>query len=85
MTSMPARWRPAALGTTPSRELCDAQMAAATHGVDTSDPAQLSEADFIIIAMPTPVDEAHVPDFKPLIGAGASVGLHMKRLMCVEC
>ncbi len=31
------------------------------------------------MAVPTPVDEAHVPDFRPLIGASTSVGLNMKR------
>jgi UDP-N-acetyl-D-galactosamine dehydrogenase len=34
----------------------------------------LAEADIIIVAVPTPVDEAHIPDFRPLIGASTSVG-----------
>jgi UDP-N-acetyl-D-galactosamine dehydrogenase len=29
--------------------------------------------------VPTPVDEAHIPDFKPLIGSSTSVGRHMKK------
>jgi len=66
-------------GTDPSRELADEQMAAAKHAVYTSDPAALAEADMIIVAVPTPVDEAHIPDFKPLIGASTSVGRHMKK------
>ena len=45
----------------------------------TSDPSGLSEADFIVIAVPTPVDEAHQPDFSPLVGASETVGKHMKR------
>jgi len=44
-----------------------------------SDPAALAEADFIIVAVPTPVDEAHQPDFSPLLGASQAVGKHMKR------
>ncbi|HEY1089618.1 MAG TPA: nucleotide sugar dehydrogenase, partial [Burkholderiaceae bacterium] len=48
-------------GTDPSRELTDAQMAEATHAVYTSDGALLAEADIIIVAVPTPVDEAHIP------------------------
>ncbi len=44
-----------------------------------SDPAALAEADFIIVAVPTPVDEAHQPDFSPLLGASEAVGRHMKR------
>src|SRR5207253_3057727 len=32
-----------------------------------------------IVAVPTPVDEAHSPDFSPLIGASTTVGKHMKK------
>ena len=65
-------------GVDPSRELPDAEMAAATHAIYTADPALLAEADIIVVAVPTPVDEAHIPDFRPLIGASISVGRHMK-------
>jgi UDP-N-acetyl-D-galactosamine dehydrogenase len=44
----------------------------------TSDPESLSEADFLIIAVPTPVDQAHIPDFTPLISATKIVGQNMK-------
>jgi UDP-N-acetyl-D-galactosamine dehydrogenase len=43
------------------------------------DPAILAEADFIIVAVPTPVDDAHQPDFRPLIGSSESVGRNLKR------
>jgi len=66
-------------GTDPSRELTDEQVQAAKHAVYTSDPAMLGEADIIIVAVPTPVDEAHIPDFKPLIGSSTSAGRHMKK------
>ncbi|MCW5632297.1 MAG: nucleotide sugar dehydrogenase [Rubrivivax sp.] len=66
-------------GTDPSRELPDSELTAARHAVYTSDPAMLAEADVIIVAVPTPVDEAHIPDFKPLIGASTSAGRHMKK------
>jgi UDP-N-acetyl-D-glucosamine/UDP-N-acetyl-D-galactosamine dehydrogenase len=66
-------------GTDPSRELTDEQVQAAKHAVYTDDPRLLAEADVIIVAVPTPVDEAHIPDFKPLIGSSTSVGRHMKR------
>ena len=66
-------------GTDPSRELTDAQMAEAVHAEYTSNGALLGEADIIIVAVPTPVDQAHIPDFKPLIGASNSVGRHMKK------
>ena len=45
----------------------------------SSDAELLKEADFIVVAVPTPVDAAHVPDFSPLIGASKSVGRNLKR------
>ncbi|MBL8305724.1 MAG: nucleotide sugar dehydrogenase [Rubrivivax sp.] len=66
-------------GTDPSRELTDAEVQAATHAVYTDDAAMLGEADVIIVAVPTPVDEAHIPDFGPLIGASRSAGRHLKK------
>ncbi|HET8685844.1 MAG TPA: NAD(P)-binding domain-containing protein, partial [Methanosarcina sp.] len=44
-----------------------------------TDPAALQESDFIIIAVPTPVDNAHKPDFTPLIKSSESVGKNLKR------
>ena len=66
-------------GVDPSRELSDDEMRASTHAVYTADPNLLAEADFIIVAVPTPVDNAHIPDFRPLIGSSTSVGRHMKK------
>jgi UDP-N-acetyl-D-galactosamine dehydrogenase len=66
-------------GTDPSREIPDSEMALATHAEYTSDPAVLRDADFILIAVPTPVDGAHIPDFGPLVGASRCVGPHLKR------
>src|SRR6185312_9046644 len=36
-------------------------------------------ADFLVIAVPTPVDDAHQPDFGPLLGASEAVGRNLKR------
>lgn len=66
-------------GVDPSRELTDAEVQAATFAEYTADPARLGEADIIIVAVPTPVDDAHIPDFKPLIGASISAGRNMKK------
>jgi len=65
-------------GKDPARELSDAQMAAASQAVYTSDAAMLREADIIIVAVPTPVDDAHIPDFRPLVGASISAGRNLK-------
>jgi hypothetical protein len=40
----------------------------------SSEPQILAEADIIIVAVPTPVDQAHNPDFSPLIGASRTRG-----------
>ncbi len=44
----------------------------------TDDPEALREADFLIVAVPTPLDPMHQPDLKPLIQASETVGRHMK-------
>ncbi len=66
-------------GVDPSRELTDEQMASATLAEYSADPAILAQADILIVAVPTPVDHAHTPDFSPLIGASRTVGAHMKK------
>jgi UDP-N-acetyl-D-glucosamine/UDP-N-acetyl-D-galactosamine dehydrogenase len=45
----------------------------------TTDASKLKDADFIIVAVPTPVDNAHVPDLSPLVGASIAVGKNLKR------
>lgn len=66
-------------GIDPTGELSRAQMAAATKLTVSCDPAVLSRADIIVVAVPTPVDSAHNPDFTALAGASATVGRHMKQ------
>ena len=66
-------------GTDPSREIPDADMRLAVHAEYSSDPAVLREAGFILVAVPTPVDAAHIPDFGPLVGASQSIGPHLKK------
>ena len=66
-------------GVDPSRELSGDEMGASPHAEYTADPSMLAEADIIIVAVPTPVDNAHIPDFRPLIGSSTSVGRHMKK------
>jgi UDP-N-acetyl-D-galactosamine dehydrogenase len=66
-------------GIDPSRELSDEEMSASPHAVYTADPTLLAEADLIIIAVPTPVDSAHIPDFRPLLGSSTSAGRNMKK------
>ncbi|SEN80976.1 UDP-N-acetyl-D-galactosamine dehydrogenase [Duganella sp. CF517] len=65
-------------GIDPSGEVSEQQFAASRWLEMGCDPAALAEADVIIVAVPTPVDSAHNPDFSALIGASQSVGRHMK-------
>ena len=66
-------------GVDPSRELSDDEMRASPYAEYSADASMLAEADIIVVAVPTPVDNAHIPDFRPLIGASTSVGRHMKK------
>ncbi|MDO9190293.1 MAG: nucleotide sugar dehydrogenase, partial [Sulfurimicrobium sp.] len=63
----------------PTGEVSTADLQAARHLTVTTDPTQLALADHIVVAVPTPVDIAHQPDFTPLVGASETVGKHMKR------
>lgn len=61
-------------GTVSTTELC-----AADKLKFTTEVSDLADADFIIIAVPTPIDAARKPDLSPLVNASESVGRHMKR------
>ena len=63
----------------PTGELATEDLKAARHLTVSTDPAVLKEADYIVVAVPTPVDIAHNPDFTPLAGASKTVGLNMKK------
>ena len=66
-------------GFDPTGEVSEAQLAAAGKLEVTDDPAALKRADFVVVAVPTPVDDAHQPDFGPLLGASESVGRNLAR------
>ena len=62
----------------PSNELDSADF----DGCDiefTADINDLKEAQFFIVAVPTPIDEANLPDLTPLIGASKTVGSVLKK------
>ena len=45
----------------------------------TANPEDLKQAHFHIVAVPTPVDEAQVPNLKPILGASRTVGKALKK------
>jgi UDP-N-acetyl-D-glucosamine/UDP-N-acetyl-D-galactosamine dehydrogenase len=62
----------------PSQEL----EASAFEGCDihfTADLEDLKDVTFFIVAVPTPIDSANVPDLKPLLGASSTVGKALKK------
>ena len=62
----------------PTGEIGAEQFEAAAMLEPTTDPARLAEADFVVVAVPTPVDDAHNPDFSPLVGASETIGKNLK-------
>jgi UDP-N-acetyl-D-galactosamine dehydrogenase len=45
----------------------------------TTDPAKLRDATFFVVAVPTPIDDAHRPDLGPVLRASETVGAVMSR------
>jgi UDP-N-acetyl-D-galactosamine dehydrogenase len=62
----------------PTGEVSTQDLLAATQLQYSTDFDVLKEADFIIIAVPTPVDVAHQPDLTYLIKSSEAVGKHLK-------
>jgi UDP-N-acetyl-D-galactosamine dehydrogenase len=63
----------------PSGEVSSDDLRAATLLTCHTEPSVIAEADFVVVAVPTPVDAAHQPDLTPLIRSSESVGAHLKR------
>jgi UDP-N-acetyl-D-glucosamine/UDP-N-acetyl-D-galactosamine dehydrogenase len=63
----------------PTGEVNAEQFAAATLLEVTHNPEDLRKADYLIVAVPTPVDQANRPDFTPLESASRTCGKYMKK------
>jgi len=44
----------------------------------TTEASRISEADFVVVAVPTPVNNAHQPDLTPVVKATETVGRNLK-------
>lgn len=62
----------------PTGEVSGEELQAARYLRLTADAADLREADFVIVAAPTPIDQARQPDLEPLKGAARCVGQNLK-------
>jgi len=65
-------------GCDPGGEVNQARLASATQLDFTTDAKSLAAADVIVVVVPTPIDEAHQPDLKPLAAACRTVAEHMQ-------
>ncbi|MGH8679906.1 MAG: nucleotide sugar dehydrogenase [Burkholderiales bacterium] len=63
----------------PTGEVSGDELRAAKQLRVTTAAEALKEADFVVVAVPTPIDDAHNPDLGPLLGASESVGRNLKR------
>ena len=63
----------------PTGEVSSQDLKEATLLEVGTDAAALKEADFVIVAVPTPVDDAHQPDFSPLVSSSRAVGKNLKQ------
>ena len=65
-------------GIDPSKELAS-EVFENTDITFTSNPEDLRQASFFIVAVPTPIDEYNQPDLRPLISASITVGKVLKK------
>jgi len=66
-------------GIDPNGEVSVEMFEQAVHLELTIDPADIKEADFVVVAVPTPIDSARQPDLTPLEGASVLVGQNLKK------
>jgi UDP-N-acetyl-D-galactosamine dehydrogenase len=62
----------------PTGETSSEELKRAEFLTVTDDPEQIKLADYVIVAVPTPVNEARQPDFSPLESASKLVGKYLK-------
>ncbi|MFH0851664.1 MAG: nucleotide sugar dehydrogenase [Candidatus Peregrinibacteria bacterium] len=61
-----------------TRELSPAQLKEVKIRL-SCDPAVIRDADIVILAIPTPIDDHNNPDLEPVKSASRTVGRHLKR------
>ena len=66
-------------GRDPTSEEPPEHFAAATHMTFTDEPSAIATADFVVVAVPTPIDSANRPDMGALKAASRTVGRNLKR------
>lgn len=63
----------------PNCEVSEGEFKAADQITFTLDPADIGSADFVVVAVPTPIDSARQPDLTPVKRATETVGRNLKK------
>ena len=63
----------------PTGEVSKEEFENAVYFNPTTDPELMSDADIIVVAVPTPIDKARRPDLYPVESASQTVGQRMKK------
>ncbi|MCP4723046.1 MAG: nucleotide sugar dehydrogenase [Desulfobacteraceae bacterium] len=63
----------------PTGEVSQQDFQRAVQFTATTDPEMMGDADFIVVAVPTPIDQARRPDLYPVESASKTVGRVMKK------
>jgi len=66
-------------GYDPTGEMAGDLFVRAEYLAYTHDAAEIACADYVVVAVPTPVDEGHKPDLTPVIRATETVGRNLKK------
>jgi UDP-N-acetyl-D-galactosamine dehydrogenase len=66
-------------GEDPTNEIGKDRLAKISNIKYTADENDLKEADFHIVAVPTPVEKNNVPDLDPVTGASKTIGKNLKK------
>ncbi|MBK8375860.1 MAG: nucleotide sugar dehydrogenase [Sphingomonadales bacterium] len=65
-------------GTDWTGEISDEDLAASTLAI-TADPSKLAEASFLIVTVPTPIDDENRPDLSPIRSACELIGKRLRK------
>lgn len=63
----------------PTGEVSREEFEKASFFYPTTDPSDISEADYIVVAVPTPIDKARRPDLKYIESSSETAGRYMKK------
>jgi UDP-N-acetyl-D-galactosamine dehydrogenase len=63
----------------PTGEVSPGQFEKSIKFYPTADPLKISDADYIIVAVPTPIDKARRPDLSYIMSSSVTAGKYMKK------